>query len=237
MKHAAGPYMIVGLVGRAGAGKDTCAQILADAQAFATVAFADALRRELVGAFGIDPRLFANRTTKEQVQPALALGRANEPRFIELMRALGEDLTRPRSPRGLMRLWGTQYRRALDGENYWLMRLHETVEALQGQGWRRIAITDIRFLNEAAFTRDIGGTTWRIHRRLADAVPPDHDSEAEVDQITPDLRFHNDGTVSALVYDVLCAYEQTLFLNGPGRSKPEPIVGIFHADHSDSAAR
>src|SRR5690606_6088157 len=126
-----GPYMIVGLVGRAGAGKDTCGQILADAYAFATVAFADALRRELIDAFGMDPRLFADRMTKERVLPGLALGRANDPRFIELMRTLGKDLTRPRSPRALMRLWGTQYRRALDGDNYWLLRLHETVEALQ----------------------------------------------------------------------------------------------------------
>lgn len=235
MKHASGPYAVIGITGRAGAGKDTCAEILVNSHAFATVAFADALRRELVQAFGVDIRLFTDRSTKNVPTDALSLGRACEPRFIDLMRALDHDIIRPRSPRDVMRLWGTAYRRAVDGENYWLARLHEAVEQLQREGWRRIAISDIRYPNEAAFSRELGASIWRIHRRIADDIPADHDSESQIDLIEPDYRLHNDGSLAAFVYDTLVTYEQHLFLKGT--CPPSDPQGIFHATTANTAAR
>lgn len=209
MKSRSGPYLIVGLAGHAGAGKDTCADILVSAHSFARLAFADALRTELAAAFGVDLRLFTERSTKEAPTYELALCRCADRTFVDLVMATSRGLTLDRalSPRWAMRLWGTEYRRKLSGADYWIVRAHEAIESLHRQGWRRIAITDVRFGNEAALVHSIGGEVWRVRRQCADAVPSPHDSETEVDSIRPDRVIDNNShSTSALAYDVLFAY-------------------------------
>jgi len=209
-KARTGPYLIVGMAGRAGAGKDTCANILADAHAFHPFAFADAVRRELVAAYGVDLRLFTDRSQKEAPTPALALSRCNDARFVELMGRLGVPYDKAISPRWAMRWWGTEYRRWQDGQDYWLYRAHETIEQLHRDGWRRIVITDVRFLNEAAFIKGLGGEVWRIRRQLADEASANHVSELGVGDIPADRTLHNDSTTSALVYDALVAFRDAV---------------------------
>lgn len=211
MKSRSGPYFLVGLAGHAGAGKDTCADILASAHSFARLAFADAVRAELATAFGVDLRLFTDRTLKESPTPELALRRCSDPTFVDLMLSLDLGFTYDKaiSPRIAMRRWGTDYRRNYYGQDYWLLRAHERVEALHTQGFRRIAITDVRFLNEAALVRALGGEVWRIRRPSADAQPARHQSEQEVDAINADRVIENSAhTTAALAYDVLFAYHQ-----------------------------
>ncbi|WP_454674865.1 hypothetical protein [Achromobacter pestifer] len=211
-KASKGPYLIVGMAGRAGAGKDTCAEILSSAHAFARLAFADAVRAELAHAFGVDVRLFTNRSLKEAPTLELALKRCADLRFVDLMMACGIGLTYEKaiSPRTAMRLWGTEYRRAHCGGDYWLLRAHERIEALHRAGWRRIAITDVRFLNEAAFVQMMGGEVWRIRRHMADQAPATHQSEMQVESIQPERTLHNDSTISALVYDALVAFRDAV---------------------------
>jgi dephospho-CoA kinase len=52
---------IIGLTGRAGAGKDTVADIIQSVAIVQRFAFADLLRFEAAEAWGIDPRLFQRR--------------------------------------------------------------------------------------------------------------------------------------------------------------------------------
>ncbi|MBO1012287.1 hypothetical protein IPU70_01905 [Achromobacter sp. SD115] len=209
MKSRSGPYLVVGLAGHAGAGKDTCADILVSAHSFARLAFADALRAELAAAFGVDLRLFTERSAKERPTHELALHRCSDRAFVELIRSLplGLTLDRALSPRWAMRLWGTEYRRNQSGKDYWILRAHEALESLHRDGWRRIAITDVRFANEAALVHSIGGEVWRVVRPTADAVLAPHASEQDVNSLQSDRVIDNSShTTAALAYDVLFAY-------------------------------
>lgn len=202
--------MLLGLAGRAGAGKDTCGSILAADLGFATLAFADAVRAEIVRAFGIDPRMLTDRLQKEVPTGALMLRRCIDGQFVDLMARAGHTRDQPLSPRAVMRAWGTEYRRALFGADYWLVRAHETVERLVREGWRRIVITDVRFTNEAELVRMLRGQVWRIRRRSAEQQQGDHDSEREVDRIDADQVIHNDHTVDDLAQQLATAYGDAL---------------------------
>lgn len=199
-------FSIIGLVGRAGAGKDTVANILQDAYGHVPVAFADALREEISEAFGVDHSLWVDRFTKEQPTPALSIARCKDSRFIRRMIALAEDPYSPRSPRQIMRWWGTEFRRDCDSNTYWHDRLHERIEGHLRTGARKIAVTDVRFLNEAEFIRTMGGSIWRIRRDSADAVHADHQSESEQERIEADRSINNNRSLGNLVENVLNAY-------------------------------
>jgi hypothetical protein len=209
MKHA-GPYFTLGLVGRAGAGKDSSAEALSTMEGFTCIAFAEPLRAEIARSFGIDSRMLSTRHTKELPATALTIGRSDDARFIRLMAELGHSITAPRSPRQITRWWGTEYRRNMDGEAYWTLRMHERIEALHAQGHRRIAITDVRFPNEAEFVRELGGQLWRIRRRAADSVRAAHSSESQIEQISCDREIHNERSLDHLAEQVLAAYADSI---------------------------
>lgn len=209
MTSAGNQYAIVGLAGRAGAGKDTCARILAQHHGFAPMAFATPVRNEIAQSFGVDPRILIDRDEKERRTIALAIGRSGDARFISHMAAIGHDVTVPRSPREIMRWWATEYRRRLDDEHYWIHRAHEVIEALNRAGWRRIVVTDVRFVNEAHFLSAFGAEIWRIRRQASDAVSADHQSEAEMEAIQPHRVLHNDDSLPTLVNAVNAAYTQS----------------------------
>ena len=200
-------YSIIGLVGRAGAGKDTVASILQDAYGHIPVAFADALREEVSEAFGVDHSLWVDRYTKEQPTPALSIARCKDNRFIQRMIALAEDPYPARSPREIMRWWGTEYRRDCDSSTYWTDRLHERIESYLRTGFRKIVVTDVRFFNEAEFVRILRGSIWRIQRQEADAVNANHQSESEQDKIDADRTISNNRSLGSLVETVLNTFE------------------------------
>ena len=62
--------LVVAFTGRTGAGKDSAAKALADVHNFQTIAFADALRREISAAWRIDERMLTHRPTKELPLPS-----------------------------------------------------------------------------------------------------------------------------------------------------------------------
>jgi hypothetical protein len=208
MSPTSGPYRLIGLVGRAGAGKDSCADALVQGREFARLAFADAVRIEIARSFGIDSRMLSTRHTKELPSLALAVGRCDDGQFINLIASLGHSVSAPRSPRQILRWWGTEYRRNMCGENYWTLRAHEGTEILHSRGLRRIVITDVRFNNEARMIRELGGELWRIRRREADQVRAAHASESELSAIVCHREIHNDSSLDALARKVLQAYQQ-----------------------------
>jgi len=214
MSYRKGPYFTLGLVGRAGAGKDTSVDVLAKTHGFARLAFADPIRVEIAKSFGIDSRMLTTRHLKERPTVALAIGRSNDQRFISHMVSVGIDPARPRSPRDIMILWGAEYRRQVDGNNYWMLKIHESVEQLHRDGHRRIAFTDVRYLDEAEFVRSLGGALWRIRRREVEQARAAHQSELEQAQIACDLEIHNDGSLDFLGCQVLTAYAQEAAFTG-----------------------
>ncbi len=60
-----------------------------------------------------------------------------------------------------------------------------------------IVFTDVRFINEIDYVRDLGGEIWRIDRP---GVGPanDHVSEHEWTTVEPDVVIKNDGTIDDL---------------------------------------
>ncbi len=204
MTHLDGSYMILGLAGRAGAGKDTCADVLCQAHQFYRMAFADPVRQEIVDAFGIDSGVF-DVTTKERKTAALAIGRCNDGDFMSLMIRRGESVTAPRSPREIMRWWGTEFRRNQKSV-YWLDKAAQTINEAMRRGYRRVVITDVRFRNEADLVRYYNGQVWMIDRAEANAVPATHQSELELALIHPDYVIENNRSMTGFAAAVMKAY-------------------------------
>ena len=198
------PQMLIGICGRAGAGKDTTAEILRENHGFATLAFADALREEIVHAFAVNPGIFS-RDQKGRAQDALAVQRCGDPDFILSMAQQKIDLEAPRSPRQIMQWWGTEFRRAQD-PLYWVSRTALAIDAMVRAGRSRIALTDVRFPNEAQLVRRLLGVIWRIQRSTADHASIQHESESKLDLLLPDSIIQNDQSLVRLAVSTSKAF-------------------------------
>ena len=169
------PPKIIGLTGYAGAGKNEAA--LAD-PSFASIAFADAVRREVIAAINL-----------EQMPPELL----HFPRQLDAWDNVTPDevWAKPTTPnmRALLQWWGTEYRRAKD-PLYWVRRVAHAIEPE-----RDYFITDVRFPNEVALVRALGGVIVRIERG---APVNGHISERTIDEIHPDVVIRNNGSVAEL---------------------------------------
>ena len=206
------PLQIIAFTGSAGTGKDTAADILATHCGFTRLAFADALRTEVQAAFNVPAELLTRRDLKEMPTAALALVECNDMGFIgavcriEMMR--GRALTwswleAQRSPREVLQLWGTEYRRA-QRINYWLEALRQSItqrHALDGR--TRFCISDCRFENEAAMIRAMGGVVWQITRDGVQSVEGQHASATDGTRLNPSVVIDNSGTLHSLREAVL----------------------------------
>ena len=204
--------IIIGLTGLAGAGKDTVADTLVTHAGFSKIAFADALRLEVAGAFNLggDMSILTDRATKEVPTNALRFSRCNELRFVERMydQHAGERpdfdyeewSATPRSPRQVMQWWGTEYRRA-EEENYWTNRVAiRILSAYQGTRW---VITDCRFANEARAIRSIGGELWQVMRPGHMSVEGGHASQNDGTYFKPEAVVMNGSTITGLMHTTL----------------------------------
>jgi len=159
---------VVGLLGVKGSGKDTCAQYLIDMAGFRRIGFADALYQEAADAFGVTVAFLNNRNTKETPLPELALSRCKDPAFQACVaeemgwaQTTPELLAQPQSPRFVLQLWGTEYRRRRGVDSYWLDQVSAAIRAYPTDSF---VVTDVRFLNEFNFIGQCGGLRVRIRR-------------------------------------------------------------------------
>ena len=189
---------VIGLSGPAGSGKDTVADLLATHCGAHKMAFADALRAEIVEAYRIEHAHLTRRETKEHPISALALSRCLDTAFVGRRRIQHQlyntdqlDLHAPRSPRQIMQWWGTEYRRAAQ-PGYWVSKaaqhIHWRHQALRE---RLIVITDVRFEDEANLVRRLGGQIWQIKRPGCDVPRGAHVSEVAGDLFQPSLVINN----------------------------------------------
>ena len=151
------PIHVIGLTGPIGSGKDTVAALLHTHCGAQVLAFADALRAEIVESFCIEHAFLTRRETKEHPISALTLNRCLDSAFVGRMlmqhHALHPgtvlDLDAPRSPRQIMQWWGTEYRRAAQ-PGYWISKAAQHIHWLhKSQSSRLAVITDVRFEDEA----------------------------------------------------------------------------------------
>ena len=209
---------VVGLIGLKGSGKDTAAAFLT-ARGFVRVAFADKLYQEVADSFGVTVEFLQNRDTKETPLKELALKNCRDVRFVAVCRRLdpegtnGEFLEKWRSPRQVLQWWGTDYRRKVDKDSYWLDVIQEIINSNPDTSF---VITDVRFPNEAEFVKAIGGALARIRRPSLEARAAleresgstfAHSSETALLNWVTDYEFINeDGNPAGMKQSVLDAF-------------------------------
>lgn len=211
---------LIGLHGRAGAGKDSIADYLEATHGFLRWGFADALYNEVAAAYGITlNRRELTQEDKDAATEQLALARCTDDAFAEvashkLRAALGHvDYMHPLSLRWVLQTWGTEYRRA-SNDRYWLDRADDFIrgyleslkvfEAGVFQGYRDAAglvCIDLRFANERELIEEYGGTLWHVKRpgvSISDAASAAHVSEQALEMRTGDKLILNYGPLEAL---------------------------------------
>lgn len=198
--------IVIGLVGQDGVGKDTVASILKEKHYKDTAvlrAFADALREEVIEAFQL-PRsttLLSDPLLKQKPSPDLALHRCMDDGFLKAIPTpilpYGAHLTEYRTPRTIMRWWGTEYRRAQD-RSYWLDRMHSFVVQALSDGKEAVILTDVRFVNESSFVTSMGGALVRVINPRVDVPPSQHASVVEQRLIPCPYLINNDSSLKQL---------------------------------------
>jgi hypothetical protein len=165
-------HPIIGIAGRARTGKSTAAELLLRMGAGKYLySFADPLRAMLKAGLGIDLDNPYWAMRKEDPMPEFG----------------------GHSPRALLQSLGTEWGRQMVDANLWLTL---AAKALRQRGPGMI-VGDVRFANEAAWVRGMGGIVLHIERGNAPAVRP-HVSEAGVERLATDLRIFNESTPASL---------------------------------------
>lgn len=197
--------LIIGLGNRARHGKDSFAKSVEDhfaTQYYAAVkhglagykpvivqqvAFADALYREV--------NEWLKVTTENGRVPYAAEGSYVVPptdtstyiQIPEWVKPTPNAEVSARAPYGkhakLLQWWGTEYRRSQDSD-YWIKQW----KAALNPKANIVLTTDMRFLNEAAAIKSVGGVTVQVNRKNQDGTrfidgsrDPNHVSEVELD--------------------------------------------------------
>lgn len=186
---------LIALCGAAGAGKDTVADMLPARK----LAFADTLYAEVAAAFEFMVADLKCRATKEVALRALRLTRCADDGFLEFNGA--EDWEVPRSPRQILQWWG-DYRRAQDRKYFVDATTLAIVDCLDD-----VVITDVRFPNEAAMVRQLGGQIWQIKRPGYEAGGTGHASDNDGSEFGPDCVLVNGGSLDYLRDQVFEAWE------------------------------
>lgn len=147
--------MLVGIAGKAGAGKDTVAKIISDnnigGRAWSRLALATPIKEACNGIFGWDDR-HSYGELKEVVDPRFGI-----------------------SPRRAYQSLGTEWGRDHVCHDVWLK-----VAEVRMQEHQNTLITDLRFENEVQWLRDRGGKILMIDRVTSEVGISGHSSEKGV---------------------------------------------------------
>lgn len=120
----------------------------------------------------------------------------------EVAQALGVDLDfineHKTRLRGLLQHWGTEWRRELCRDTYWIDHLKTKLDASTA-GLH--IITDVRFPNEAEFIQARGGLVTRVYRPSLDTSDT-HTSETALDDFQCDAVIWNPSGLAELRQNV-----------------------------------
>lgn len=168
--------LIIGLVGRAGSGKDTAAARLVEQHHFEPHSFAGPVRDmidTMLGYAGLNYAYIHERNLKEQPIPGLGV-----------------------SYRHLAQTLGTEWGRQCIAPDLWVRIAELALGLPEAPVHDRIVMTDVRFANEAAMIRSRRGVLVRIVRDVAPVRG--HVSEDELLYIPCQATIHNDGSLASL---------------------------------------
>lgn len=164
---------LIGVAGKAGAGKDTFAKALCAHHGYARTAFAYPLKRAMSELFLVSMKRFNDRRTKEVVLSQHGL-----------------------SPRQMMQIGADGLRHAFGDDLF--IRLWEASVA-EHLGKRPVIVSDVRTPAEVATIKRLGGTLVYIKRPHNQPIPlgADHPTE-QFDERDADIVIVNDGTIGDL---------------------------------------
>lgn len=192
--------LLIGISGLAGAGKDTVGAILAGCYGFASMAFADPMKRAVAEWFDWgQERLWGPSANRNAVD-----GRYGGLTARKALQFLGTEIGRELYGNVWVDLGLRNAGKVLAGAGY---GPKEGVIVNESIAWEGVAITDVRFANELEAIRAAGGFLVRVTRPgsgLGGAAGL-HASEREQAAI-PDSAFDavlsNDGTIDDLAHKV-----------------------------------
>lgn len=164
--------MLIGLCGLAGSGKSTVARTLTGAFDFNRLAFADPLKGMLASVGFTPEQLYGSE--KEVMIPDLGV-----------------------TPRFAMQTLGTGWGRDTINPDIWVNLWTRKARDLLAAG-AHIVADDVRFPNEVAAIRALGGEIWRVERPGVSAM--DHVSEKHA--LETDATVMNDSTEADLSWVV-----------------------------------
>lgn len=169
---------IIGITGRAGAGKDTLADFYVEKYGYVKLSFATPLKEALTKRFGLKEDDWS-REFKDRQSPMFGWGKdANN-----------------LSLRSWAQWLGTDFARKLFGENCWIDIL--VTRMLEYPEDTKFVISDVRFDAEAVYINDAGGLLICVKRREADVELPLHTSEAGIDTELLNYTLYNNSTIEA----------------------------------------
>lgn len=177
------PYkpILIGLIGRAGAGKTTVANHLEAEWAFEPIAFADPILAMTLALFtdaGVGAEWATERAFKDQPTPGLGV-----------------------SYRRIAQTLGTEWGRQIMGSDFWLrVAAHKVQQARLHQA--SVVISDVRFPNEAQWLLEQGGLLVRVTRPGLPPMPADaasHTSEHYADRLPAHVELLNGASIDTLL--------------------------------------
>ena len=142
-------FMIIGITGLIGSGKDTVANYLTTFHGFKRESFAGSLKDAVAQVFGWDRELLEGHTTysrewREQVDPWWSK-RLDMPQL---------------TPRWVLQYWGTEVCRRGFHDDIWIAAVeHKLLNSKDN-----VVISDCRFSNEVNAIKQAGGITVRVER-------------------------------------------------------------------------
>jgi Domain of unknown function (DUF4406) len=166
---------LIGLSGYARSGKDTVADYLVDSYGYKKMSFADPMKQALLT---LNPTIDVGGTPAALSQ-AILMG-------WDDLKAISSDI------RPLLQRMGTEVGRNMWGEDFWVNAALNSIP-----DGSKVVFADVRFPNEAAAIKSLGGTVIRVKR---DGVGPanSHVSETALDDYVFDTVIDNSGSIEDL---------------------------------------
>lgn len=225
--------MLIGITGKAGAGKDTVGDIIADKLGFYTYSFASPIYDLVQEWLSLDPFYFS-RENKEKdfcfrVQDLPNLGFLDQLIYYKFKHAgvTTEQAFDVSSEIGRLLCEGREY---TSGCEVVCFNIRETLQVVGTEGFRNIikddfwvsiapcvnvVIRDIRFDNEAEFIRNNGGKVISVVRDNQDIPNSEHASEGGISESLIDIKIHNNGSKEELYSkaDIVAINLRDTFIN------------------------
>lgn len=137
---------LIGLHGVGQVGKDSIADLFVERYGFVKLAFATPLYQEVADAYDVEVDDLASSVWKTKPLDQLAARNSRDPAFIKVVEAAGYYADEPLTSRKVLELWGNDYKKAQNGQDYYAAKMIGRLRALPGAD---IVFSDIRHDIEA----------------------------------------------------------------------------------------